>query len=119
PTPLVHAHGHRPVGNPHVVPGERADVVVTVLPADPAKPRDVRAAEEVRVERVADSVTITGPRWKQFLPFTAGTPSVTVELPAGSDLGGTASTLFTEGPLGTVDLNISAGNARIDEAGHL
>ena len=108
-----------PVGSLHVVAGERADVVVTVLPTDSAKPRDVRAAEEVRVERVAESVTITGPRWKQFLPFAAGTPTVTVELPAGSDLSGTASTLYTEGLLGTVDVTVTAGDARVDEAGRL
>lgn len=104
------------VGSLHVVAGERDDVVVTVLPVDPAKPRDVRAAEDVRVELVAGAVTITGPRWKQFLPFNAGMPAVTVELPAGSDLSGTASTLYAEGSLGTVVMTVNAGNARVDEA---
>lgn len=108
-----------PVGSLRVFAGERDDVVVTVLPADPAQPRDVRAAQEVHVERLADSVTITGPRWKQFLPFTPGSASVTVELPAGSELSGTASRLSTEGPLGTVSLTVSAGDARIDQATRL
>jgi len=107
------------VGALHVVAGERADVVVTVLPADPSKPRDVRAAEEVRVELIAGSVTITGPRWKQFLPFSGGTPAVTVELPDGSDLSGTASSLYAEGLLGAVAVNVNAGDARIDYAGRL
>ena len=107
-----------PIGSLHVVAGERDDVVVTVLPADPAKPRDVRAAEEVRVERVGDAVTITGPRWKAFLPFT-GAATVTVELPTGSDLSGSASTLYTEGLLGTVELSVTAGDARVDQAGRL
>ncbi|WP_454049839.1 DUF4097 family beta strand repeat-containing protein [Cellulomonas sp. Marseille-Q8402] len=107
------------VGNLHVVAGERDDVVVTVLPADPTKQRDVRAAEEVRVDRVGDQITITGPRWKQYLPFNAGTPAVTVELPARSDLTGTAGSLYAEGPLGAVSLTVNAGNARVDEATRL
>lgn len=107
------------VGTLHVVASERDDVVVTVLPADPAKPRDVRAAEEVRVERTADAITVTGARWKQYLPFTGGTASVTLEVPTGSDLSGTASTLYTEGLLGTVDLTVNAGDARVEEAGSL
>jgi hypothetical protein len=104
----------------HVVAGDRDDVVVTVLPADPTKPADVRAAEEVRVERDADSVTVTGPRaWKQFVPFNAGSVTVTVELPAGSDLRGKAGALYAEGPLGTVDVTLNAGDARVDEVGRL
>jgi hypothetical protein len=108
-----------PVGHLHVVAGEREDVVVTVLPSDPSKPREVRAAEEVRVQQTGGTVSITGPRWKQFLPFNAGTPTITVELPAGSDLSGTASSLYVEGRLGTVDMHVNAGDARVDEAGRL
>jgi hypothetical protein len=107
------------VGHLHVVAGERDDVVVTVLPSDPHKPREVRAAEEVRVQQTGGSVTITGPRWKQYLPFNAGTPTITVELPAGSDLSGTASSLFAEGRLGTVEMTVNAGDARVDQAGRL
>jgi DUF4097 and DUF4098 domain-containing protein YvlB len=108
-----------PVGHLHVVAGERDDVVVTVLPSDPSKPREVRAAEEVRVQQTGGSVTITGPRWKQYLPFNAGTPTITVELPAGSDLSGTASSLLAEGRLGTVQMTVNAGDARVDQAGRL
>lgn len=107
------------VGNVHVVAGDRDDVVVTVLPLDAGKARDVRAAEEVRVERTGDAVTVTGPRWKQYLPFSAGTPAVTVELPAGSDLSGTVSTLETEGPLGAVSVSVTAGHARVEQAERL
>jgi len=107
------------VGSLHVVASERDDVVVTVLPADPSKARDVRAAEEVRVDQVAGSVTITGPRWKQYLAFNAGTPAVTVELPVGTDLSGTASSLYAEGTLGTVAVTVNAGDARVEDAGRL
>jgi hypothetical protein len=107
-----------PVGTLHVVAGDRDDVVVTVLPADPAKPRDVRTAEEVQVAQHGDAVTVSLVRWKQYLPFS-GTPAVTVELPAGSTVTGTASTLFTEGPLAAVEMAVTAGDARIEDVGRL
>ncbi|PZR52638.1 hypothetical protein DNL40_11045 [Xylanimonas oleitrophica] len=110
-----------PAGSLHVVAGERDDVVVTVLPADPTKPGSVRAAEEVRVEHDGDAVTITYPAsWKQYLlPFSAGTAAITVELPAGSHLSGKTGSVLAEGPLGEVDLALNGGDARIEEASRL
>lgn len=110
-----------PFGNLHVVAGERDDVVVTVLPADPAKSGSVRAAEETRVERDGDAVTIIYPAaWKQYvLPFAAGGAKVTIELPAGSDLSGKAGSLYAEGRLGAVDLTLNGGDARVDEVARL
>jgi hypothetical protein len=110
-----------PFGNLHVVAGERDDVVVTVLPADPAKSGSVRAAEDTRVERDGDAVTIIYPAaWKQYvLPFAAGGAIVNIELPAGSDLRGKAGSLYAEGRLGKVDLNLNGGDARVDEAARL
>ncbi len=110
-----------PFGNLHVIAGERDDVVVTVLPADPTKSGSVRAAEETRVERDGDAVTIVYPAaWKQYvLPFAAGGAIVNVELPAGSDLRGKAGSLYSEGRLGAVDLTLNGGDARVDEAARL
>ena len=110
-----------PFGNLHVVATERDDVVVTVLPADPAKSGSVRAAEETRVQRDGDAVTIIYPAaWKQYvLPFAAGGAIVNIELPVGSDLSGKAGSLYAEGRLGTVDLNLNGGDARVDEAARL
>ncbi|MBD8078457.1 DUF4097 family beta strand repeat-containing protein [Cellulosimicrobium arenosum] len=110
-----------PFANVHVVAGEREDVVVTVLPTDPTKSGSVRAAQDVRVERDGDAVTITYPgSWKQFvLPFAAGTANVTVELPAGSDVRGKAGALLAEGALGVVDMTLSAGDARLDDVDRL
>ncbi|MBE1878239.1 DUF4097 family beta strand repeat-containing protein [Myceligenerans pegani] len=106
-----------PFGNLRVVAGERDDVVVTVLPTDPAKSGSVRAAEEVRVQRDGEAVEITYPgSWKQWvLPFAAGTADVTVELPEGSDVRGKVGSFFAEGSLGTVELTASAGDARVEE----
>ncbi|GAB3167795.1 DUF4097 family beta strand repeat-containing protein [Myceligenerans halotolerans] len=107
-----------PFGNLRVVASERDDVVVTVLPTDPAKSGSVRAAEEVRVERDGESVQITYPgSWKQWvLPFAAGTADITVELPEGSDVRGKIGSFFGEGRFGVVDLTASAGDARMDGA---
>ncbi|WP_265523192.1 DUF4097 family beta strand repeat-containing protein [Oerskovia flava] len=110
-----------PFGNLHVVAGERDDVVVTVLPADPTKSGSVRAAEETRVARDGDAVTIVYPSaWKQYvLPFASGGALVTIELPAGSDLSGKAGSLYAEGRLGDVDLTLNGGEARLDGADRL
>lgn len=110
-----------PFGNLHVVASERDDVVVTVLPADPSKSGSVRAAEDTRVERDGDAVTIIYPAaWKQYvLPFAAGGALVNIEVPAGSDLRGKAGSLLAEGRLGTVDLTLNGGDARADEAARL
>lgn len=107
-----------PFANLHVVAGERDDVVVTVLPTDPTKSGSVRAAEEIRVERDGESVSITYPgSWKQWvLPFAAGTADITVELPEGSDVRGKIGSFFAEGRFGVVDLTASVGDARMDGA---
>jgi len=110
-----------PFGNLHVFAGDRDDVVVTVLPADPGKSGSVRAAEETRVERDGDAITIVYPSaWKQYvLPFAAGGARITIELPAGSDLRGKAGSLYAEGRLGSVDLTLNGGDARLEEVGRL
>jgi hypothetical protein len=110
-----------PFGNLHVIAGERDDVVVTVLPADPSKSGSVRAAEEIRVQRDGDAVTIIYPSsWKQYvLPFAAGGALVNIELPTGSHLSGKAGSLYAEGRLGNVDLTLNGGDARVDEAARL
>ncbi|MFI2488726.1 DUF4097 family beta strand repeat-containing protein [Promicromonospora kroppenstedtii] len=109
-----------PFGNLHVVAAERDDVVVTVLPTD-KKSGSVRAAEEIRVERDGDAVTITYPNsWKQYvLPFAAGTADITVEVPTGSELRGKTGSLYAEGFLGAVDMTLSAGNASVEDAGRI
>jgi DUF4097 and DUF4098 domain-containing protein YvlB len=107
-----------PFGDLHVVASDRDDVVVTVLPADPSKSGSVRAAEETRVERDGDAVTIVYPAsWKQYvLPFAAGGAKVTIELPSGSSVNGKAGSLYAEGRLDVVDLTLNGGEARVDEA---
>lgn len=110
-----------PFGNLHVVAGDRDDVVVTVLPADPTRSGSVRAAEETRVEQQGDTVTIVYPAaWRQYvLPFAAGGARVTIEVPTGSHLSGKAGSLYAEGRLGTVDLRLNGGDARLADVARL
>lgn len=105
-------------GDLHVIASDRDDVVVSVEPADPTKSGSVRAAEDTRVVRRGDTIEIDYPHsWKQYvLPFAAGGAKVVVELPTGSRIAGKAGWLFAEGRLGSVEIALSAGDARIDEA---
>jgi hypothetical protein len=110
------------VGRLHVVASERDDVVVTVLPTDPAKASDARSAEETEVSFADDVLSVTGPRTlRHYVLGAKGTVTVTIELPAGSALTGkvSAGSLETEGPLGAIDVGVSAGDARIDAADRL
>ncbi len=110
-----------PYGNLYVVAGERDDVVVTVLPTDASSSGSRRAAEDIRLDRDGETVTVSHPgAWKQLVrPFQAGTANITVELPAGSDIRGKTGSVLAEGRLGAVDLTLSAGDARFDEVDRL
>lgn len=110
-----------PFAHLHVVASERDDVVVTVLPTDPGKSGSVRAAGEVLVAREGDAVTVTYPgSWKQWvLPFAAGTADITVEVPTGSAVRGKTGSLFAEGALDSVEMTLSAGDARVDDVARL
>ncbi|WP_166846020.1 DUF4097 family beta strand repeat-containing protein [Isoptericola sp. BMS4] len=110
-----------PFAHLHVVASERDDVVVTVLPAEPGKSGSVRAAGDVLVSREGDAVTVTYPgSWKQWvLPFAAGTAAITVEVPTGSSVRGKTGSLFAEGLLDSVEMTLSAGDARVDDVARL
>ncbi|WP_425955860.1 DUF4097 family beta strand repeat-containing protein [Xylanimonas sp. McL0601] len=110
------------VGTLHVVASDRDDVVVTILPTNPGKAADARTAQDTTVEFANDVLTVQGPRSvKQYLMGARGTVDATIELPTGSTLTGKvwAGSLYTEGRLASVDVTVSAGSARIDEAGRL
>lgn len=110
-----------PFASLHAVASERDDVVITVLPTDPASSGSVRAAKDVLVAHEGDAVTITYPgSWKQWvLPFAAGTANITMEVPTGSHLHGKGGSLLAEGRFGTVELALSAGDARVEDAERL
>lgn len=105
-------------GHVTVIASDRTDTVVEVRPADEAKKGDVRAAEQTEVDFVAGTLTVKAPRdWRTYTPF-GGNPSivVTIEVPTGSRLEGTAGVgrLLGTGELGQCDLEISAGDITVE-----
>ena len=105
-----------PAGRIRFVAGDRADTTVEVLPADPAKSRDVQTAEQTTVAYADGVLRIQAPEAKLFGP--SGSLAVTVELPAGSRVEAkTASAeLHTDGRLGDLTFEGAYRNIKIDEA---
>ncbi|MEV2225748.1 hypothetical protein AB0E01_38660 [Nocardia vinacea] len=105
-------------GNVTVIASDRTDTIVEVRPADASKKGDVRAAEQTEVDFVAGTLTVKTPKdWRTYTPF-GGNPSieVTIEVPTGSRLEGTAGVgrLLGTGELGQCDLEIAAGDIIIE-----
>jgi DUF4097 and DUF4098 domain-containing protein YvlB len=99
--------------------GDRSDTVVEVLPRDPKKDKDVRAAEQTEVGFAGGVLTV---RTKQhYLIGATGSVDVTVELPSGSDVDVTGdwAQVIGEGRLGAVVVKTSSGDVRLDETGPL
>ncbi|WP_433524373.1 hypothetical protein ACQPZ2_04205 [Nocardia pseudovaccinii] len=105
-------------GNVTVIASDRTDTIVDVRPADASKKGDVRAAEQTEVDFVAGTLTVKTPKdWRTYTPF-GGNPSieVTIEVPTGSRLEGTAGVgrLLGTGELGQCDLEIAAGDIIVE-----
>jgi hypothetical protein len=106
------------VGAVNLVASDRADTVVTVHPSDPSKSGDVKAAEEARVDFHDGALTVqTSTRWRYL---TKSSVDVTIEMPTGSALRGSAlGPLFAQGRLGTCTFTSRAGDIRIDDVDRL
>ncbi|MFH7595338.1 DUF4097 family beta strand repeat-containing protein [Streptomyces racemochromogenes] len=73
-----------PAGRIRLVAADRADATVEVRPADAAKGRDVKAAEETRVEFLDGVLRIAAAPAKNKIMGNSGSVEVTVHLPSGS-----------------------------------
>ncbi|MGW5232922.1 DUF4097 family beta strand repeat-containing protein [Streptomyces nodosus] len=107
-----------PAGRVRFIAADRADTTVEVLPADPAKGRDTKAAEQTTVA-YADGVlriTASAPDSRSFGP--SGSLEVTVQLPAGSHIEARAAAteLRGVGRLGDVAFEGAYRQIKIDEA---
>jgi len=105
-------------GRVQVIAADRADTTVEVLPANPAKGRDLKAAEQTTVE-FADGILrihTAEPQNQYFGP--SGSLEVTVQVPAGSHVEArTASCeLRGVGRLGDVAFEGAYREIKIDEA---
>ena len=120
PTP-VSAVLDLPAGRVQFIAADRADTTVEVLPADAAKSRDVKAAEQVEVAYGDGVLRIAVPEAKNQLFGPSGAVEVTVQLPAGSRVEGktAAAELRVVGRLGDVAFDGAYRRIRIDEAASL
>src|SRR4051794_36890885 len=110
----INAHLSIHAGDVTVTASEREDVVVDVVPRDPERRADVRAAETARVELSGGRLEVKTAR--QGLGWSrAGVVRVTIALPEGSRLEGHTEIgdLRTEGVLGACTLKSGAGAIRL------
>ena len=108
-------------GDIRIAAGDRNDTVVTVRPSDDAKPSDVSAAEQTRVEYSGGRLLIKAPnRWRRYSFRGAGeSVDVEIELPAGSHLRGAAglAALQVTGRLGECRFETGLGDIQVEQAG--
>ncbi|MFC1404963.1 DUF4097 family beta strand repeat-containing protein [Streptacidiphilus cavernicola] len=109
-----------PAGRVQFIAADRADTTVEVRPADPAKGRDSRTAEQTAVEYADGVLRITAGAPDSRL-LGSGSVEVTVQLPAGSHV--QASCAGTElrgvGRLGDIVFDGAYRTIKIDEAASL
>ncbi|WP_067536661.1 DUF4097 family beta strand repeat-containing protein [Nocardia crassostreae] len=105
-------------GNVTVIASDRADTVVEVKPADPARKDDVRAASETRVGFTDGVLSVTTSKgWRTYSPFGGkASIEVRIEVPSGSRLKGAVALgrLLGAGDLGECDLEVAAGDILVE-----
>ena len=117
PTPIA-AVLDIPAGRVQLIAADRSDTTVEVLPADPAKSRDVQIAERTTVAYADGILRISTPEPRNKLLGASGAVEVTVQLPAGSRVEATSasSELRVVGRLGEVVFEGVYRQIKIDEA---
>jgi hypothetical protein len=104
-------------GTVRLVAADRTDTTVEVLPTDPAKHRDVKAARQIQVG-YGDGVLRIESEAGHRLLGSSGSVAVTVHLPAGSRVRAKAAVadFRTAGPLGEVAYDGATGAVDIAQA---
>ncbi|MET8355428.1 DUF4097 family beta strand repeat-containing protein [Micromonospora sp. NPDC005171] len=107
-----------PAGRIQLIAADRADTTVEVLPADPAKSSDTRAAEQTTVTYADGVLRVTTARPINKIFGSSGSLQVTVRVPADSHVEArTASAeLRGVGRLGDVTVDGAYREIKIDEA---
>ena len=107
-----------PAGHIRLIAADRTDATVEVLPADASKGRDVKAAEQTKVEFGDGVLRITAPAEKNQIFGQSGSIEVTVQLPAGSSVEAkaVAAEFRGVGRLGDVAFESAQGSVKLDEA---
>lgn len=106
-----------PAGRIQFIAADRTDTTVEVLPADSSKGRDVKAAEQTKVEYVDGVLRIVAPPAENRVLGHPGTLEVTVQLPAGSRVEAKAASAEFRGVgrLGDVTIEAAHGTVKLDE----
>ncbi|RAO59353.1 DUF4097 family beta strand repeat-containing protein [Micromonospora saelicesensis] len=107
-----------PAGRIQLIAADRADTTVEILPVDPAKSSDTRAAEQTTVAYADGVLRITTAPPINKLVGPSGSLEVTVRVPAGSHLEARAASaeLRGVGRLGDVAFDGAYRKIKIDEA---
>lgn len=109
-------------GSIHLIAGDRAETVVTVNPADPAKKMDVEAAKKARVVLSGPRLSVIVPKPGGILAYVSfrdwGLVDVTIELPTGSSVEAKtgAGSLRADGEYGDLIAATAAGDIYVDRA---
>ncbi|MFF5482506.1 DUF4097 family beta strand repeat-containing protein [Streptomyces sp. NPDC012935] len=106
-----------PAGRIRFIAADRADTTVEVLPADPSKSRDVKAAEQTEVAFGDGVLRIEVPAATSRILGASGSIEVTVQLPVGSrvEAKAAAAELRGVGRLGDVTFEGAQGTVKLDE----
>ncbi|MDT0613243.1 DUF4097 family beta strand repeat-containing protein [Streptomyces lancefieldiae] len=117
PTPVT-AVLDVPAGRVRFIAADRSDTTVEVLPANASKSRDVKAAEQIRVEYGDGVLRIDAPAAENQAFGPSGSVEVTVQLPAGSHVEAKAADgeFRGVGRLGEVSFEGAQGSVKLDEA---
>ncbi|WP_328885605.1 DUF4097 family beta strand repeat-containing protein [Streptomyces sp. NBC_00316] len=107
-----------PAGRIRFIASDRADTTVEVLPANPSKSRDIKAAEQTTVAYADGVLRITASTADSRLFDPSGSLEVTVQLPAGSRIEAKAAgaELRGIGRLGDVTFDGAYRQIKIEEA---
>ncbi|MGH3775855.1 MAG: DUF4097 family beta strand repeat-containing protein [Pseudonocardiaceae bacterium] len=108
------------VGDDRITASDRDDTVVEVRPSDGSHEPDVRAAQHTRVEYTTGRLLVTAPKQRGLGLFSKiGSIDVTIDLPAGSHVQGTASiaAFRCAGRLAECRVKTSIGDIQLDHTG--
>ncbi|MET9361709.1 DUF4097 family beta strand repeat-containing protein [Streptomyces sp. NPDC006632] len=109
-----------PAGRVQIIASDQSRVTVDVRPADAAKSRDVKAAEQTTVVHADGVLRVEGPTKNQYFG-SSGSLDVTLELPVGSRVEAAAGSaeFRTVGRLGDVVFDGAHGTVQLDETAAL